>query len=75
MTDIEKIKLPPGALIDAAQSRAKQIAEEEVKRFAKIADRIIKILIDEKITTQEVARVTSAVNGLLNKRIDEAEIE
>lgn len=64
-----------GKTLDPIQLRTQEIAKEEAKRFSKISERIIKILVEENITTKELPRVISAITELINKKIDNIEIE
>jgi len=68
-------KKPFAGIIDPAQIRAKQIAEEEQKRFEKIADQIIEILKKENVIIEEMPRIYQTINAKLNKKMDKAEIE
>lgn len=62
-------------LLNPSQLRANAVMKAEAERLSGIADKIIDLLIKEEITTQELPRVISSVNTLINNKIDKAKID
>jgi len=54
--------------------RAKQVAEEERKRFEEMAEEIIKILKKNNVTVEELPRIIQIVTEKVNNKIDKASI-
>lgn len=75
----QKFKIPffgkKAELLDPAQLRAKQIAEENKERFERIAQRLLGVLGEEKVTVIELPAIVSMLTGKVNQRIDGAKIE
>ena len=70
---IKKTALEPE--FDPAKLRAKQIARENKERFERIAQRLLEVLGEEKVTVIELPVIVSILTGKVNQRIDGAEIE
>jgi len=74
----KKIRLPiPGkeALLDPAKMRAEAIAKEHKKRFERIAQRLLDVVVEEKVKVIELPVIVGMMTGKVNLQIDEAEIE
>ena len=81
MANKPKITIPP-ELLDLQKlkemERVKQmrkLEEEEMKRFSKIADKIIEILIEEAVLVSELPRVIQILTGKVNKKIEGARVD
>lgn len=61
--------------LDPAKLRAEQIARENKERFEEIAQRLLDVLGEEKVTVIELPVIVSMLTGKVNKSIDGAEIE
>lgn len=64
-----------GKKLDPAQLRAKQIAEEQKKRYEEIAQKILDVVIQEKVTVVELPVIISILTRKVNVKIDKAEVE
>lgn len=69
------IRVPREGVIDPSQLRARQIAEEEKKRFEAGAEKIIEILKKENFRFRELSRVWSTVIATLGERIESSTID
>lgn len=71
-----KLKIPgKEALLDPAQMRAQAIAREHKERFERIAQRLLDVVIEEKVTVVELPVVVAMMTGKVNTKIDGAEIQ
>jgi len=67
--------LNPNSLLDPANIRSRQIAEEEDKRFDKISEQILEILKKENVLLSEIPRVVSTFSDKINAKIDNTSID
>jgi len=58
-----------------AIEKQKKIAEEQEKRFNVIADKIIKILAEEKVISKELPSIVTILTNRVNKKMNESEID
>ena len=65
----------PGQPLDMAKLRADQIAREHKERFERIAQRLLDVVIEEKVRVVELPVIIGMMTGKVNFQIDEAEIE
>ena len=70
-----QIPVPPGSVLDPAQLRAEEIAQEEKKRFEKIADKLAEVLDNEKATVEELPAIVSTLTSKLNNKFNKAGIK
>jgi len=70
----EKTALEPPEL-NLAQLRAQKIAREHKERFERISQRLLDIVIEEKVTVTELPQIVSLMTGRVNSYIDGAKIE
>ena len=70
-----QMRVPQQGLIDPAQMRAEQIAEEEVKRFMEIADKLTEILIENSVLVSEIPLVVGIMTKKINEKIDKSEVD
>ena len=69
------MRVPPESLLDPIHLRAKQIQEEEEKRFNKIAEQILEILKKENVLVSEIPRIVSTFSNKINTKIDNSSIK
>ncbi len=75
---LEKLKNlfnPKPQEIIGAQKRGEDISKEERKRLTEIATKIVEFYADNNVTIDEVPRITQLVLAILNKKLDNAEVE
>ena len=72
-----QIRVPAEALqqFSPEQIRARQIAEEERKRFQEIADKIIQLLKKESVLVDELPQIVQVITNKVNLKIGKAEID
>ena len=72
-----QIRVPAEALqqFSPEQIRARQIAEEERKRFEEIADKIIQLLKKESVLVDELPQIVQVITNKVNLKIGKAEID
>ena len=70
-----KLKLPGKSLLNPAQLRADQIVREHKERFDRIAQRLLDIVVEEKVTVVELPAIVQIMTGKVNLHIDGAKIE
>lgn len=71
----KKFTVPGAGLLDPARLRAEQIAKEAKDRFKRIRDRIMDIMIEEKVKVIELSVIVSMLTGKINHEWDDALIE
>jgi len=62
-------------ILEMAQKRAKKVEGEQEKRYEEIAQKLLDIVIEEKVTVVELPKIVSIITGKVNQYIDKAEIE
>lgn len=77
MTDKPKqiLRVPEESLLDPAQLRANQIAREHKERLERISQRLLDVVIEEKVKMTELPVIVGMMTSKVNYQIDEAEIE
>ena len=72
-----QIRVPAEALqqFSPEQIRARQIAEEERKRFEEIADKIIQLLKKESVLVDELPQIVQLITNKVNLKFSKMEIE
>jgi len=72
-----QIRIPAEALqqFSPEQIRARQIAEEERKRFEEIADKIIQLLKKESVLVDELPQIVQLITNKVNLKFSKMEIE
>ena len=72
-----QIRVPAEALqqFNPEQIRARQIAEEERKRFQEIADKIIQLLKKESVLVDELPQIVQVITNRINLKFGKAEID
>ena len=62
-------------IFEQAQQRARKIAAEQEKRYEEIAQKLLDIIVKEKVTVVELPKIVLIMTGKVNQHIDKAEIE
>ena len=72
-----QIRVPAEALqqFSPEQIRARQIAEEERKRFQEIADKIIQLLKKESVLVDELPQIVQVITNKVNLKFGKTEID
>ena len=72
-----QIRVPAEALqqFSPEQIRARQIAEEERKRFEEIADKIIQLLKKESVLVDELPQIVQIITNKINLKFGKTEID
>ena len=72
-----QIKVPAEALreFNPEQLRARQIAEEERKRFQEIAEKIIELLKKESVLVDELPQIVQVITNRINLKFGKTEID
>lgn len=61
--------------LDFAKLRADAIAKEHKERFERIAQRLLDVVIEEKVRVVELPVIVSMMTAKVNYQIDESDIE
>jgi len=72
-----QIKVPAEALreFNPEQLRARQIAEEERKRFQEIAEKIIELLKKESVLVDELPQIVQVITNRINLKFGKTEVD
>jgi len=62
-------------ILEMAQKRAKKVEGEQEKRYDEVAQKLLDIVIEGKVTVVELPKIVSIMTGKVNQHIDKAEIE
>ena len=58
--------------LDITEIQRLSLEREEQKRFEEITEKIIEILIENKVLTNEIPRIVAILTGKINSKIDKA---
>ena len=58
--------------LDITELQRQSLEHAEQERYNKIAEKIIEILIENKVLTNEIPRVVAILTGKINSKIDKA---
>lgn len=72
--DLKNLFTPKENLI-GSQKRAEQVSKEDEIRFRNIAIKVIEVLTEHSVTVREIPTITQIVIAIVNKKIDNADIE
>ena len=61
--------------LDITEFQRQSLEHAEQERYDKIAEKIIEILIENKVLTNEIPRVVAILTGKINSKIDKALID
>jgi len=61
--------------LDITELQRQSLEHVEQERYDKIAEKIIEILIENKVLTNEIPRVVAILTGKINSKIDKALID
>ena len=61
--------------LDITEIQRLSLEREEQKRFEEITEKIIEILIENKVLTNEIPRIVAILTSKINSKIDKALID
>lgn len=68
-------KIPSDSLLDPAKLRMEAVAKEHKDRFERIVQRLLDVVIEEKVRVVELPVIVSMMTGRINYEWDEALVE
>ena len=64
-----------GSKLFGSQNRVEQVSKADKQRIEEIAVKVIEVLAENKVIIQEIPVITAAILAIVNKKLDNADIE